>query len=1234
MGFYLIVILLIAKCLITTFILNIAVVENRVVASELTVIPQWNVTLNQTDADFCSLGTNIQEDVFILTGSSIKTCSVQLTTSNGTTALIQIPEDTLLYAERKGKLFDCQNKYVSLAADEPCVFVSRHPNLQVYLQGNSLNRSSISVRHMPISTAAPICPDGPDVSSNEEQHASTASQTKHCQTDEFNHVILGEISSDYTCSFAFPVNCDVTLSQQNVELQCNEGDLYSRRKSLIVYPTSIIKLDFTQQSIININEHSFTNLKTLKELDLARNKLSILSENVFNGLQRLTDLNLGYNELKSISNGVFRRLRNLKSLSLIWNNISSIDDNVFNETTKLAYLNLHQNNLKKLPRFLFRGLGNLYELNLTENDLTVLPIGLFMDLKSAQYLYLKRNRINSLDEHLFNGTQQIAFLSLWYNNLKQLPKYLFRGLGNMYKLDLDDNELTDLPKELFWGLKNLRYLHLVRNQLSSLDENLFEGLGNLKYLYLSENQIGSLNETLFNHTKKLTYFRIYNNKLKQLQSYLFKGLGNLRLIELSVNKLSYLPKELFMDLKNLNYLYIAENEISTLDENLFKGLNNLIRLYLSWNQITTLNENLFNDTNKLIEFKIYNNNLKQLPKYVFWGLGNLHELELDGNKLTHVPKELFMNLKNLEYLYINDNQISSLDESLFWGLTNLYYLDISYNQFTSLNETLFNDTYKLTYLGIDNNNLKQLPNNIFSSLEQVTLLELYENSLERLTDNAFRGLRNLEALDLDDNRLTKLKKEMFRHFMNLRILYLGHNHLTTLDFDLFQYTRKLSVLDLSSNELLNIPDVSYLHQLFFLTLKDNKLIGITNEALSSLPKQTELIVSQHEICECYVSDDVQCTAVDDRSPFLTCDRLLSTKVFVVLMWLIGLNALGGNIFVLCRRQKTTDKDNVQTFMLRNLAMSDLLMGVYMLLIASADIKFGDFFPLQAETWRSGVTCRIAGTISILSSEASVFFVTLISIDRFICIKYPLSRHRLGKTSSVVLATLLWIVSLALGIVPSVLAGKIDTFYDNSHICIGLPLTKLKIYESIQTEEWSEVCSDDSICYWIQQVESKFVGEINGMIFSSVMFLGVNFICYLFILLCYVEIVRAVLKSSRRAGLNRELKKQIRLTSKVAAIVLTDFLCWFPIIILGILVQAGVLTLSASVFAWCVTFVLPINSAINPYLYTISALISNRRKNSPAKNEPSAKNQQGSSSQSTNLEGQAPNTTDTGEIKNN
>ncbi len=68
---------------------------------------------------------------------------------------------------------------------------------------------------------------------------------------------------------------------------------------------------------------------------------------------------------------------------------------------------------------------------------------------------------------------------------------------------------------------------------------------------------------------------------------------------------------------------------------------------------------------------------------------------------------------------------------------------------------------------------------------------------------------------------------------------------------------------------------------------------------------------------------------------------------------------------------------------------------------------------------------------------------------------------------------------------------------------------------------------------------------------------------------------------------------MKMNVKVAAIVLTDFLCWSSIIILVILIQADVLILPESVFAWIVVVVLPINSAMNPYLYTIVDLIGRR-----------------------------------------
>ena len=115
------------------------------------------------------------------------------------------------------------------------------------------------------------------------------------------------------------------------------------------------------------------------------------------------------------------------------------------------------------------------------------------------------------------------------------------------------------------------------------------------------------------------------------------------------------------------------------------------------------------------------------------------------------------------------------------------------------------------------------------------------------------------------------------------------------------------------------------------------------------------------------------------------------------------------------------------------------MGVYLLFIASAEIYFGEYFHMRAEAWRSGISCRIAGTISIVSSEASVFFVALISVDRFVNIKHYNFRWKLRHKSSVLVAIVLWIMALVLGVVLSTLAGKdYNKFYDNSHVCIDLP----------------------------------------------------------------------------------------------------------------------------------------------------------------------------------------------------
>ena len=179
----------------------------------------------------------------------------------------------------------------------------------------------------------------------------------------------------------------------------------------------------------------------------------------------------------------------------------------------------------------------------------------------------------------------------------------------------------------------------------------------------------------------------------------------------------------------------------------------------------------------------------------------------------------------------------------------------------------------------------------------------------------------------------------------------------------------------------------------------------------SLDPNVTLSVDQPEVCECFAKSipREQCTAVQPRSSYLTCNRLLSQEALVFFMWILGASALFGNIFVLTWRKLRHQRENkVQSLLLSNLALSDLIMGIYMLIIASADAYFGQYFPLHSETWRTGISCKLTGALGIISSEASVFFVTLISVDRFIRIRFPHSTHKLQNSSTWITASAMWL----------------------------------------------------------------------------------------------------------------------------------------------------------------------------------------------------------------------------------
>ena len=740
--------------------------------------------------------------------------------------------------------------------------------------------------------------------------------------------------------------------------------------------------------------------------------------------------------------------------------------------------------------------------------------------------------------------------------------------SNISHLDLSKNGISALAMETFMGIgKDIRYLDLSSNFLTILPSGSLDYLYNLIYLDFNRNLLVTLDTGLFVNLQSLTVLSLYSNALVTIDVRVFANLHSLRQFHLSSNSLTTLNVDVFADLHSLIELSLAYNLLVTLDVGVFANLHSLTNLILDGNSLVTLDVG------------------------VFVNLHSLTQLSLNSNKLVALAVGVFANLHNLTLLFLYDNSLVTLDAGVFADLHDLTYLNLLNNSLVTLDAHVFDRMYKLIHLALDHNALVALEMHVFVTLHKLHDLYLTDNKLVALDQRTFYMLTELRYLYINKNKISHLEAGTFSNLFLLKILSVAFNQLTFLPFSIFEDLHSLIQLDISGNRLQTIPEIGHMTLLNKIDLFGNPLAKVTKNMFSRIGNNIFIFADQPEVCICYLNGSETCFNTIKPSPYLTCDQLLSSTAFTVFIWIIGCSAILGNVFVVWWKHfKQRTKNKVNSLLLSNLAVSDLLMGIYMIIIASADVYYGQYFPMNAEHWRSSVLCRIAGTLAITSSEASVLFVTFISIDRFITIRFPFSIHKLHMRSTRLIATSVWAFSLTLGLAASILAGRNSDFYDNSHVCIGLPLVQI-IHPKTQTIKAANIVFFEDRGKTIEVIEG--FDQSPGLYFSVAVFIAFNMFCFLLILVCYIGLIRAVSKTSREAFRQKEMAEEIRMTLKVSAIVLTDFFCWFPICLMGALVQIGLIELPNMVFAWAVTFVLPINSAINPFLYTISMVITDR-----------------------------------------
>ena len=102
----------------------------------------------------------------------------------------------------------------------------------------------------------------------------------------------------------------------------------------------------------------------------------------------------------------------------------------------------------------------------------------------------------------------------------------------------------------------------------------------------------------------------------------------------------------------------------------------------------------------------------------------------------------------------------------------------------------------------------------------------------------------------------------------------------------------------------------------------------------------------------------------------------------------------------------------------------------------------------------------------------------------------------------------------------------------------------------------------------------------------------NFILFMLIAMGQLGIFTAIKMSVVKTSNDRKSSEMI-LAYRLATVVVSDFFCWFPIGVLGIL-AINDFPVPSEVNVALAIFVLPLNSALNPFLYTLNAVLEKRR----------------------------------------
>ena len=160
------------------------------------------------------------------------------------------------------------------------------------------------------------------------------------------------------------------------------------------------------------------------------------------------------------------------------------------------------------------------------------------------------------------------------------------------------------------------------------------------------------------------------------------------------------------------------------------------------------------------------------------------------------------------------------------------------------------------------------------------------------------------------------------------------------------------------------------------------------------------------------------------------------------------------------------------------------------------------------------------------------------------------------------------------------------FYGNDGVCLFKYFFRRDneyTQENILEKDWKDRTPDNDYYYFNVTVGDEIIKTRNVTVWTMLM---VNLICFVVMTVCYIAIVWDTMKSTQESGQRDNPDRLVQnkaMQNRIILIIVTDFLCWVPFIIVSGMHNLKYIDASTWYTPFAMTL-LPINSVINPLLY--------------------------------------------------